>query len=182
VMNFNENLTRPNSGIGHPGADAPFGVYPTQDGWVTIAMSPFKKLVGVLGKPELLDYDDPETLFAKRDEIWEKIAAETRSWRRKDLLEAMLAVDIWCGEVKTHLEVPEDEQVRHRGIITSYEHPKAGTVKVVGPAVRLSETPPAIERPAPMVGEHTAEILAEFGFGDRFDDLAGRGIVGAADD
>jgi crotonobetainyl-CoA:carnitine CoA-transferase CaiB-like acyl-CoA transferase len=182
VMNFGENLTRPNSSIGHPGADAPFGVYPTQDGWVTIAMSPYKKLVGVLGKPELLEYDDPETLFAKRDEIWEKIADETRNWRRKDLLEAMLAVDIWCGEVKTHLEVPEDEQVRHRGIITSYEHPKAGTVKVVGPAVRLSETPPAVERPAPLVGQHTAEILAEFGFADRIEDLEGRGVVATATD
>lgn len=182
VMNFGENFTRPNSGIGHPGVDAPFGVYPTQDGWVTIAMSPYKKLVGVLGAPELLEYDDPETLFSKRDEVWEKIAAETRKWSRKDLLDAMLAVDIWCGEVKSHLEVPEDEQVRHRGIITSYEHPKAGTVKVVGPAVQLSETPPAIERAAPMVGQHSAEILSEFGFGpDRIDDLASRGVIGTAE-
>jgi hypothetical protein len=38
---------RPNSGIGHPGMQAPFGIYPTQDGWVTIAMSPYRTLVGV---------------------------------------------------------------------------------------------------------------------------------------
>jgi crotonobetainyl-CoA:carnitine CoA-transferase CaiB-like acyl-CoA transferase len=183
VMNFNENFARPNSGIGHPGMDAPFGVYPTKDGWVTIAMSPFKKLVGVLGEPELLEYDSPEILFSKRDEVWEKIAAETRKWIRKDLLDAMLAVDIWCGEVKSHLEVPEDEQVRHRGVITSYEHPKAGTVKVVGPVVQLSETPPAIERAAPLVGQHSAEILAEFGFApDRIEDFEGRGVIGVAKD
>ncbi len=42
AMNFNEDFKRPNSGIGHPGMDAPFGVYPTSDGWVTIAMSPTK--------------------------------------------------------------------------------------------------------------------------------------------
>ena len=115
VMNFNENFERPNSSIGHPGMDAPFGVYPTSDGWVTIAMSPYKKLVGVLGKPELLAYDDPKTLFDKRDEIWDKIAAETRKWTTKDLLEAMLAVDIWCGEVKRHLDVVDDPQVKHMG-------------------------------------------------------------------
>ena len=48
--------------------------------------------------------------------------------------------------------------------ITTYEHPKAGTVKVVAPAVKMSETPATIDRPAPMVGEHTDEILAEFGY------------------
>ena len=49
AMNFGIDFQRPNSGIGHPGMEAPFGVYPTSDGWVTIAMSPYTKLVGVLG-------------------------------------------------------------------------------------------------------------------------------------
>ncbi|MGN6550152.1 MAG: CaiB/BaiF CoA transferase family protein [Pararhizobium sp.] len=164
AMNFNENLERPNSGIGHPGMDAPFGVYPTSDGWVTIAMSPYKRLVGVLGDDSLLSYDDPKTLFDKRDEIWEKLAALTRKWTTKDLLDAMLAVDIWCGEVKTHLQAADDPQVRHMGAITRYTHPVAGEVKVVAPAVKMSATPATVERPAPLVGEHTREILAEFGF------------------
>ena len=67
------------------------------------------------------------------------------------LIVAMLAVDIWCGEVKTHLEAAADPQVRHLGAITHYDHPTAGRVKVVGPAVKLSETPAAIDRPAPLV-------------------------------
>jgi crotonobetainyl-CoA:carnitine CoA-transferase CaiB-like acyl-CoA transferase len=178
VMNFGENLERPKSSIGHPGMDAPFGIYPTSDGWVTIAMSPYKKLIGVLGRPELLVYDDPKTLFDKRDEIWEKIAAVTRTWTKKDLLEAMLAVDIWCGEVKRHLDVPEDPQVKHMGTITSYEHATAGTVKVVGPAVRMTETPPAIDRPAPVVGQHSEEILREFGIDEAMiADLETRKVV-----
>ena len=49
------------------------------------------------------------------------------------------------------------------GMITSYEHPRAGTVRVAAPAVRMSETPATIERPAPLVGQHGREILAEFG-------------------
>ncbi len=165
ALNFGRDFVRPKSGIGHPGMDAPFGVYPTSDGWVTIAMSPFKKLVGVLGDDSLLSYDDPRQLFEKRDEIWERIAALTKGWTTQKLLDAMLAVDIWCGQVQSHTQVKHDPQVRHMGTLTSYEHPRAGTVQVVGPAVRFSETPAEIARPAPLVGQHSVEILREAGFG-----------------
>ncbi len=164
AMNFQQDFQRPSSGIGHPGMDAPFGVYPTTDGWVTIAMSPYKRLVSVLGDESLLAYDHPKDLFEKRDEIWEKLAQLTKTWTTADLMKAMLAVDIWCGEVKTHLEAEIDPQVQHMGIISSYEHPVAGRVKVVAPAVRMSATPAEIRRPAPMIGQHSREILEEFGF------------------
>lgn len=164
AMNFQEDFQRPSSGIGHPGMDAPFGVYPTTDGWVTIAMSPYKRLVGVLGDESLLAYDHPKDLFEKRDEIWEKLAQLTKTWTTADLMKAMLAVDIWCGEVKTHLEAEADPQVQHMGIISSYEHPVAGRVKVVAPAVKMSATPAEIRRPAPLIGQHSREILEEFGF------------------
>jgi crotonobetainyl-CoA:carnitine CoA-transferase CaiB-like acyl-CoA transferase len=181
VMNFGENLERPSSSIGHPGMDAPFGVYPTADGWVTIAMSPYKKLIDVLGAAELLSYDDPQQLFDKRDEIWGKIAEETRKWTTKELLNSMLAVDIWCGEVKRHLDVIDDEQVKHRGILTTYQHARAGVVKVIGPVVEMSATPPTIERPAPVVGQHTEEILREFGLDDQVIlDLEERKVVAQA--
>jgi crotonobetainyl-CoA:carnitine CoA-transferase CaiB-like acyl-CoA transferase len=179
AMNFGEDFKRPNSGIGHPGMDAPFGVYPTSDGWVAIAMSPYKRLVGVLGEESLLAYDDPKALFEKRDEIWEKLAAQTKRWTTAALMEAMLAVDIWCGEVKTHLQAADDPQVRHMGMITSYEHPAAGTVKIVAPAVKLSATPAAVERPAPLVGQHTREVLREAGCHEKeIEALVQRGIIG----
>ncbi|MEZ5666045.1 MAG: CaiB/BaiF CoA-transferase family protein [Alphaproteobacteria bacterium] len=179
ALNFGQDFRRPHSGIGHPGMDAPFGVYPTSDGWVTIAMSPFATLVGVLGDDSLLVYDDPQTLFDRRDEVWEKLAAHTRTWTTADLLAAMLAVDIWCGEVKTHLQAADDPQVRHMGCIASYEHPTAGTVQVVAPAPRLGETPATIRRPAPLVGEHSAEILAGIGYAEAdVERLVAAGIVG----
>ena len=164
AMNFNEDFQRPESGIGHPGMDAPFGVYPTADGWVTVAMSPFKRLIEVLDANELLQYDDPQRLFDQRDEVWEKLAAITKTWTSKDLITVMLAADIWCGEVKTHLQAAADPQVEHMGCIDRYEHPTAGSVKVVGPTVKMSRTPATIERPAPRVGEHTLTILRESGF------------------
>jgi crotonobetainyl-CoA:carnitine CoA-transferase CaiB-like acyl-CoA transferase len=178
AMNFGEDFKRPNSGIGHPGMDAPFGVYPTSDGWVTIAMSPYKKLVSVLGDESLLVYDDPTSLFDQRDEIWEKLSALTRKWSTHDLLDALLAVDIWCGEVKTHLQAADDPQVRHMNMITSYDHPVGGTVKVVAPATKLSETPALVDRPPPLIGEHSREILREFNYSDEeIDRYLHQGVV-----
>ena len=164
VLNLGQDFVRPNSGIGHPGMQAPFGVYETRDGgYVSIAMSPFKTLYDTLGAPQLAVYDDLETLFRKRDEVWEKVNAETRRFDKDELLDKLLAADIWCAGVNDIRQASEDPQVRFMGMITSYEHPRAGTVRVAAPAIRMSETPPTIERPAPLVGQHGREILAEFG-------------------
>lgn len=66
------------------------------------------------------------------------------------------------------------------GMIASYEHPVAGTVKVVAPAVKMGATPAGIGRPAPLVGEHTREILAEYGMGAMTEQWLAAGTVGEA--
>jgi len=178
AMNFNQDFSRPSSGIGHPGMDAPFGVYPTSDGWVTIAMSPFDKLIDVLGDESLADYNDPTQLFEKRDEIWSKLAELTKKWTTADLMQAMLDVDIWCGEVQSHLQAAQDPQVQHINAISEYQHPVAGKVKVVAPPVKMSATPASIDRPAPQIGEHTREILVDFGLSnEEIDKLIEQGAV-----
>jgi hypothetical protein len=53
-------------------------------------MSPYKKLVRVLGDETLLSYDNPRDLFEKRDEIWEKLAALTKTRTTADLMQSML--------------------------------------------------------------------------------------------
>jgi crotonobetainyl-CoA:carnitine CoA-transferase CaiB-like acyl-CoA transferase len=165
VLNLGEDFVRPNSGIGHPGMQAPFGIYETREGgYVSIAMSPYKTLYETLEAPHLAVYDDLETLFAKRDEVWEKVNAETRKFTGDALLARLLAADIWCAPVQDIRQASRDPQVTHMKMIASYEHPKAGKVHIVAPAVKMSETPATIDRPAPMIGEHGREILAQFGF------------------
>ena len=112
VLNLGEDFVRPNSGIGHPGMQAPFGVYETEDGYVTIAMSPFKTLYEVLDAPHLAAYDDLGTLFAKRDEVWEKVNAETRKLRPARLLDRMLDADIWCAPVYDIRRQPKTRRSR----------------------------------------------------------------------
>jgi crotonobetainyl-CoA:carnitine CoA-transferase CaiB-like acyl-CoA transferase len=163
VLNLGEDLVRPSSGIGHPGMQAPFGIYATKDGYVSIAMSPFKTLYETLGAPQLAVYDDLKTLYDKRDEVWEKINAETCKFGTVELLDRLLAADIWCAEVKDIRRAADDPQVKYMGMLTTYQHPRAGTVRVPAPAVKMSETPATIDRPAPLVGQHGREILVEFG-------------------
>ena len=124
-----------------------------------------------------------ESLFEARDEIWAKIAALTETWPRAALIEKLLEADVWCGEIKSHLEAASDPQVEHLGAIGSYLHPTAGEVRVVAPAVRMSETPAVIERHAPILGEHTVELLRELGFDDgQIEDWLARGDVAAGSD
>lgn len=165
VLNLGQDFVRPNSGIGHPGMQAPFGIYETSDGkYVSIAMSPYRTLYETLEAPHLAVYDNLTTLFEKRDEVWQKVNAETRRFTQSALIDRLLAADIWCAVVNDIRAAAEDPAVTHGRMITSYDHPVAGTVRVVAPAVKMSETPATIERPAPLVGQHGRDILTEYGY------------------
>jgi len=73
----------------------------------------------------------------------------------------LLAAGIPVGAINTIDHVVEHPQVRARGSLVDCEHPVAGAVSVVGPPVRLSDTPGAIRTPAPLLGQHTDQILRE---------------------
>jgi crotonobetainyl-CoA:carnitine CoA-transferase CaiB-like acyl-CoA transferase len=72
----------------------------------------------------------------------------------------------------------EDPQVRHLGLVAEMEQPGYGTVRMVGFPVRAGGTPARISRPAPLLGQHTAEVLGELGL-DRgeIDRLAAVGAI-----
>lgn len=164
VHNLGRRFERPRSGIAHPGTSAPFGIYPTGDGHISIAMSPWEKIVEAVGDESLLRYNDPETLFQKRDEVYFALANHIKQRGSEHWLKVLLDRDIWCAPVLQQDEVAEDPQVRHLQAFTEVEHPKAGRLSVTNIPVRFSETPGSIRRPAPLVGEHGREILEEFGF------------------
>jgi crotonobetainyl-CoA:carnitine CoA-transferase CaiB-like acyl-CoA transferase len=75
-------------------------------------------------------------------------------------------------------EVFEDPQVRHLGLVAEVEQPGAGRVRFLGFPGRASATPPRIDRPAPLLGQHTAEVLGELGLsGEEIDQLVAAGVV-----
>ena len=164
IQNLGVQFERPESGIGHPGNPAPFGTYKTKDGYLAIAMNPFDTLVEALGDPSLLVYNDKQVLFDKRDEIYYRIQAVTINKTTEQWLTIMLGYDLWVAQVNNQSAVADDPQVIHNNTFVNIQHPKAGNLKVTNIPFTMSETPGAITRPSPMIGEHGPEILKELGY------------------
>lgn len=164
VQNLGESFQRPSSGIAHPGNGAPFGVYRTADGYLAIAMNPWKRVVEALGHPELLQYENPQVLFESRDAIWTELQAIIERQSTAHWLKKMLALDLWVAEVKAQDQVAADPQVQHVKGFVDIGHPKAGTVSITNIPIDLSETPGAIRLPAPLIGQHGREILSELNY------------------
>ncbi|MCY9668378.1 CoA transferase [Paenibacillus alginolyticus] len=166
TLNSGKLFERPQSGIAHPGQSAPFGIYQTADGYMCISVNPIPLLAEVLGDEGLIEYDNPDTLYDKRDEVFFRIQASVVKQTTAYWVEKMLEKDMWVSEVKTHLEVETDPQAVHLDAFTSYSHPTAGEVRTVNIPVKFSETPGDIRSHPPLIGEHNEEILRGLGYSE----------------
>ena len=102
----------------------------------------------------------------KRDEIFHYIENLTRHHTTEVLDKKLSEKGCWSAPLKTHKEVFEDPQVKHMEMFSTFNHQNYGKVITVSPAVKMSETPTKISKPAPMIGEHGFEILKEFGYSE----------------
>lgn len=164
IQNLKTNFERPESGIAHPGNGAPFGAYKTLNGYLAIAMNPFEVLVKALGDETLLEFNDPQVLFDKRDEVFFRIEEITKTKTTEDWLKIMLGLDLWVAHVHEQKDVEFDPQVQHNNTFVEIEHVKAGSISMVNIPFTMSETPGKIKRASPLIGEHTIEILKEAGY------------------
>ena len=71
------------------------------------------------------------------------------------------AAELPCAPINTIEKIVNDPQIKARNMIVELEHPVAGHLKMAGVPVKMSRTPGAVERPAPLLGQHTAELLRE---------------------
>jgi crotonobetainyl-CoA:carnitine CoA-transferase CaiB-like acyl-CoA transferase len=81
-------------------------------------------------------------------------------------LAAFEARGIPCGPINTYPEAFADPHVRSRQMVVEHEHPTLGHIQSLGSPIKMSNTPPLVERRAPLLGEHTEEVLREAGFSD----------------
>jgi crotonobetainyl-CoA:carnitine CoA-transferase CaiB-like acyl-CoA transferase len=158
----------PRTGNDHP-ILAPYGLFRTADREIAIAPANeaiVQKFLNALGLSDLLA--DPR--FATNAERVKR-RAELRA-----LVEAVLVrepAEVWiarlnaagvpCGPVHGLADALADPQVEALGMLLDVPHPGRGVVRMTGFPLRLSATPCAVRRPAPELGEHTSEVLEEFG-------------------
>jgi formyl-CoA transferase len=122
----------------------------------------WKALIDVMGQPELAD--DPR--FATPDGRWEHrvalngiVEAWTRQRNKHEVMRLMGDAGVPCGATLDTGEVLEDPHLRERDMIVDVDYPTRGTYQTVGCPVKLSDSPAEVTRP-PLLGEHTAEVLA----------------------
>jgi len=149
----------------------PYQVFPVSDGHVIIATgndAQYVKLCNVLGAPELADnpaYKDNVGRLKHRDELVGKIAAITSKLKRDHLLDKLEAQGVPAGPINNLEQVFNDPQVVHRGMQLSLPSSaaKSGAIPGVRTPIVIDGWKAASERPSPLLGEHTAEILREIG-------------------
>ena len=181
-LNLGQKFERSKAGIGSPWLSAPFGVYPTRDGYMTISMSDLPTVGRVFDLPELEKYSDPMDAFHRRDEIKTAIEAKTPEKTTAEWLEILNEHKIWCGPVNSFEEVFEDPQVDHNELVVTMQHPKAGEVKLIGFPAKFSQTPATYRSAAPLVGEHNEEILQSLGYdNEEISRLEREGVTGRAE-
>jgi formyl-CoA transferase len=173
----------PQAGNNHP-TSIPTGVFRTSDGHINIACSGdimWGRLCEVLGAPELLDnpdYADGAVRLTNRDALNAAIESYTTGRASDDLVESMNAAGVPCGPINSIDEVFADPQVRHLGMSKPVQHKTLGRLDVVDNAVIMGGAPKMTYRATPERGQHTSEVLAEFGYSDsEIDDLARRGVI-----
>ena len=168
---LNGGTLMPRMGNEHP-SGVPYGVFPTADRPILIAVvndREFARFAAAIGRADWAADDR----FARngervrnREALSAMIEATLRTRSATDWLAALDAASVPSGPLNGMAEAFADPHVQARGAVVGLPHPIAGEARTVALPIRLSETPADYRRAAPLTGQHTREILAEFGLAE----------------
>ena len=149
---------------------APYQAVKAADGYFVMGATSqklWKQLCNLLGRPELIDDPRFATVSLRLANRPELIAVLEQSFAARNCaswIDEMLAVGIPAGPILTYPEAFESEHGRNRQMRIEIDHPVEGKVPNIGFPVKFSGTPAQVRLPPPLLGEHTAAVLAELGF------------------
>jgi crotonobetainyl-CoA:carnitine CoA-transferase CaiB-like acyl-CoA transferase len=151
----------------------PYQVFPTADGYAIVATgndAQYVKFCNAVGAPELAEnpaYKNNTGRLTHREELVSKLSALTAKINRDDLLDKLEALGVPAGPINDVSQVFENPQVIHRGMKLDLPSAaaKAGSIPGVRTPIVINGWKAASENPAPLLGEHTDEILKEIGEG-----------------
>ena len=151
---------------------APYQAFRCADGFITIGGAndrSFVRICTVLGHPEWAEAPEFKTdglRIRHRGDLAAKIESITCTEPRSHWLALFDANNIPCGPINDYEQVFQDPQVLAREMVVDVVHPTLGAIKALGSPIKMSATPPEVRRRAPLLGEHTREILSETGYAD----------------
>lgn len=149
---------------------APSGMYECADGARVFLTCPTEKFFQNLCQALETDWaDDPrfrtiELRLQHEDDLDAQIAQRCRRFVQGDLMGRLVAADVMAAPVNELPEVVREPQVRHNRMIVTTQHETLGGLDVTGVPLHLQRTPGRVRRSPPVLGQHTAEVLAELGY------------------
>jgi crotonobetainyl-CoA:carnitine CoA-transferase CaiB-like acyl-CoA transferase len=174
----------PQAGNDHPTL-RPMGLYPTADGHLNVAAAWGRLWIGfcsVIGRTDLPSdprFATPTDRVVHHDELTDIICEALRHRTTAEWVDALNAVGVPAGPVNDLAQTFDDPQVVHLGVASSVRHPIAGDIEIIRNATSIEGVPDAIRRPSPLPGQHTDEILAQFGVSaERVARLVAGGVIG----
>jgi crotonobetainyl-CoA:carnitine CoA-transferase CaiB-like acyl-CoA transferase len=183
-LNSGRMPTRMAETTAHASIGAPYGVYETKDGWVTLAMCPLPSLGEALEDDWLKTLTDPTDPARRRDEVYARIRHRFAERTTQEWIEIFDRCGLWGGPVYTYADVEADPHVMSTGMITTQQETAAGPVRTVKAPIAMSATPPRIRYGAPRLGEHSVSVLGELlGYdAQRISELQRAGAIAGVDD
>ncbi len=145
-------------------AAAPHGVYPCQgdERWIAIACFSEETWQRLRQRAAQAQFATLLGRKAAEDELDQLMAEWTRGWDAQALMKALQNAGVPAGVVRDTRGLFEDPQLQHRGHFQYLDHAEIGRYATERSEFELSRTPGKLERPAPMIGEHTAYVLKQF--------------------
>jgi crotonobetainyl-CoA:carnitine CoA-transferase CaiB-like acyl-CoA transferase len=158
-----EKTPTPLASTFHP---PPYGLYATADGWLALSMSPLASLRDALELPGLEPYTKERWPYESREAVARLIEPVIRKRTTAEWLEHLVPLGIWAAPVLSLPEALRDPAVLAADAIDEIDHPVAGRVRVLRFPVELSTGRATVRRPQPTPGQHSEEILKEYGYAD----------------
>jgi crotonobetainyl-CoA:carnitine CoA-transferase CaiB-like acyl-CoA transferase len=163
----------------------PYQAFQAKDDWVVVAAFTQRMWQGVcsaINKPEWAAderFSSPDRRAANRATLIPMLAEVFATCTVDEWVTRLSAQGVPCTSVNSIDKVVKEEQVAARDMIVEIEHPTAGKIRMAGLPVKLSDNPGSIRRHAPLLGEHSAEVLSELGVSEeRIAALLAKGIIG----